>query len=146
MMGFLFPFVRAQLWYSMRRVWSATLKPNIQFLLIHMGKKDQVVQLGGDVSSQQLSLKRHVQTAEVICHRIHPEFAVCVSLANVTWNSEAFKIKHGDFVVLTWAKWNGELRNYSMNSTPPNILFFTKKMVILHSFPMIFHLSAPSLH
>lgn len=32
----------------MSEEWSATLKPNIQFLLIHTGKKDQVVQLGGD--------------------------------------------------------------------------------------------------
>lgn len=50
------------------------------------------MQLGGDASSQQLSLKRHVQTIEVICHQNPcPEFAMCVSLANVTWNSEAFK-------------------------------------------------------
>lgn len=43
------------------------------------------MQLGSDVSSQQLSLKRHVQTVEVICHK-NPiqNLDMCVSLANVT--------------------------------------------------------------
>lgn len=101
---FLFPFVWARLWYSMRGVWSATLKPNIQFLLIHKGEKDQVVQLGGDASSRQLSLKRHVQTIEVICHQNPVQNLLCVSHL-LTWH-EIVKLSKSS--AETWLCWHGQ--------------------------------------